>query len=88
MLQHLNVFLVVRGPKLNTVLEVSPHQCQVQGHNHFPTPAGHTICDTRQDAIGLLGCLGTLLAHVQMAVYQHSQVLFHQWNKGMRQLLQ
>ena len=25
-LQHLNVFLVVRGPKLNTVFEVQPHQ--------------------------------------------------------------
>ena len=30
-LQHLNVLLVVRGPKLNTVLEVQPHQCRVQG---------------------------------------------------------
>ncbi|KAK4814499.1 hypothetical protein QYF61_020861, partial [Mycteria americana] len=27
--QHLNVSLVVRGPKLNTVFEVRPHQCQV-----------------------------------------------------------
>jgi len=27
MLQNLNIFLVVRGPKLNTVLEVQPHQC-------------------------------------------------------------
>ncbi|KAK4826112.1 hypothetical protein QYF61_005250 [Mycteria americana] len=26
-LQHLNVSLVVRGPKLNTVFEVWPHQC-------------------------------------------------------------
>ncbi|KAK4824899.1 hypothetical protein QYF61_021414 [Mycteria americana] len=26
-LQHLNVSLVVRGPKLNTVFEVRPHQC-------------------------------------------------------------
>ncbi|KAK4806962.1 hypothetical protein QYF61_027329 [Mycteria americana] len=50
-LQHLNVLLVVRRPKLNTVLE---------GHNHFPSPAGHTISDTSQDAIGLLGHLGTL----------------------------
>ncbi|KAK4814367.1 LOW QUALITY PROTEIN: hypothetical protein QYF61_017780 [Mycteria americana] len=46
MLQHLNVSLVVRGPKLNTVFEVRPYQCQVQGHDHFPTPAGHTIFDT------------------------------------------
>ncbi|KAK4827433.1 hypothetical protein QYF61_017990, partial [Mycteria americana] len=72
-LQHLNVSLVVRGPKLNTVF-----QCQVQGHDHFPSPAGHDISDTSQDAIGLLGHLGTLLAHTQAAVNQHPQVLFHQ----------
>ncbi|KAK4819028.1 hypothetical protein QYF61_024182 [Mycteria americana] len=65
-LQHLNVSLVVRGPKLNTVFE---------GHNHFPSPAGHTISDTSQDAIGFLGHLGTLLAHIQPAVNQHPQVL-------------
>ncbi|KAK4819627.1 hypothetical protein QYF61_008847 [Mycteria americana] len=75
-LQHLNVSLVVRGPKLNTVFEVQPHQCRVQGHDHFPTPAGHTIPDTSQDVIGFLGHLGTLLAHVQLAVNQHPQVLF------------
>ncbi|KAK4826058.1 hypothetical protein QYF61_004173 [Mycteria americana] len=77
-LQHLNVSLVVRGPKLNTVFEVRPHQCRVQGHDHFRSPAGHTIFDTSQDAIGFLGRLGTLLAHIQPAVNQHPQVLFHQ----------
>ncbi|KAK4824684.1 hypothetical protein QYF61_017408 [Mycteria americana] len=75
-LQHLHVSLVVGGPKLNTVFEVRPHQCRVQGHNHFPTPAGHAIFDTSQDAIGFLGRLGTLLAHIQAAVNQHPQVLF------------
>ncbi|KAK4827428.1 hypothetical protein QYF61_017866 [Mycteria americana] len=78
MLQHLNVSLVVRGPKLNSVFEVWPHQCRVQGHDHFPTPAGHAIFDTSQDAIGFLGHLGTLLAHIQAAVNQHSQVLLCQ----------
>ncbi|KAK4810257.1 hypothetical protein QYF61_013072 [Mycteria americana] len=68
-LQHLNVSLVVGGSKLNTVFE---------GHDHFPSPAGHTIPDTSQDAIGLLGRLGTLLAHIQVAVNQHPQVLFCQ----------
>ncbi|KAK4827055.1 hypothetical protein QYF61_013696 [Mycteria americana] len=77
-LQHLNVSFVVRGPKLNTVFEVQPHQCRVQGHDHFPSPAGHTIADTSQDAISFLGHLGTLLAHVQPAVSQHPQVLFCQ----------
>ncbi|KAK4829125.1 hypothetical protein QYF61_002204 [Mycteria americana] len=75
-LQHLNVSLVVRGPKLNTAFKVRPHQCRVQGHNHFPSPAGHAIFDTSQDAIGFLGHLGTLLAHIQAAVDQHPQVLF------------
>ncbi|KAK4807213.1 hypothetical protein QYF61_024333 [Mycteria americana] len=78
MLQHLSVSLVVRGSKLNTVFEVQPHQCRVQGHDHFPSPAGHTIFDTSQDAIGFLGHLGTLLAHIQVAVNQHPQVLFCQ----------
>ncbi|GAB0195154.1 hypothetical protein GRJ2_001980700 [Grus japonensis] len=77
-LQHLNVLLVVRGPKLNTALEVWPHQCRVQGDDHCPSPAGHTIPDTSQDAGGLLGHLGTLLAHNQPPVDQHPQVLFCQ----------
>ncbi|KAK4824163.1 hypothetical protein QYF61_011290, partial [Mycteria americana] len=77
-LQYLNIPLVVGGPKLNTVFEVRPHQCRVQGHNHFPSPAGHAIFDTGQDAIGLLGRLGTLLAHIQPAVNQHPQVLLCQ----------
>ncbi|KAK4823264.1 hypothetical protein QYF61_000231 [Mycteria americana] len=77
-LQHFNVLLVVRGPKPNTVFEVQPHQCRVQGYDHFPSPAGHAIFDTSQDAIGLLGHLGTLLAHIQVAVNQHAQVLLCQ----------
>ncbi|KAK4822062.1 hypothetical protein QYF61_008871 [Mycteria americana] len=77
-LQHLNVSLVVGGPKLNTGFEVRPHQCRVQGDDHFPSPAGHAIFDTSQDAIGFLGRLGTLLAHIQAAVNQHPQVLLCQ----------
>jgi len=77
-LPHLNVLLVERDPTLNTVLEVQPHQCRVQGHDHLPTPAGRTVPDTSQDAVGLLGHLGTLLAHVQPAVDQHHKILFRQ----------
>ncbi|KAK4831521.1 hypothetical protein QYF61_018123 [Mycteria americana] len=77
-LQYLNVSLVVGGPTLNTAFEVRPHQCRVQGHDHFPSPAGHTISDTSQHAIGFLGHLGTLLAHIQATVNQHPQVLFRQ----------
>ncbi|KAJ7423037.1 hypothetical protein WISP_35360 [Willisornis vidua] len=39
-------------------------------------PAGHTILDTDQDAIGLLGHLGTLLVHAQLPVNPDPQVLF------------
>jgi len=66
----------VRGPKLNTVLEVQPHQCRVQGHDNLPTPAGHTVPDTSQDAVGLLGHVGTLLAHVQLDIDHHPKILF------------
>jgi len=47
---------------MNIAFEVWPHQGQVEGHNHLPAPAGHNIPDTRQNAIDLLGHLGTLLA--------------------------
>ncbi|KAK4815525.1 hypothetical protein QYF61_003217 [Mycteria americana] len=46
------------------------------GDDHFPSPAGHTISNTSQDAIGLLGHLGTLPAHIQLIVDQHPQLLF------------
>ncbi|KAK4827864.1 hypothetical protein QYF61_022014 [Mycteria americana] len=69
--RHLNDSLVVKGPKLNTVFNTAASP----GGNHFPSPAGHTIPDTSQDAIDLLGHLGTLLAHIQLAVNQHPQVL-------------
>ncbi|GAB0204040.1 hypothetical protein GRJ2_002869600 [Grus japonensis] len=36
------------------------------------------IPDTSQDAVGLLGHLGTLLAHIQPAIDQYLQVLFRQ----------
>ncbi|PKU46747.1 hypothetical protein llap_2943 [Limosa lapponica baueri] len=65
----------VWGPNLNTVFEMQPHQCKVQGDIHFLSPAGHTIPDASQDIIGLLGHLGTLLAQIQQAVDQHPQVL-------------
>ncbi|KAK4817510.1 hypothetical protein QYF61_017755 [Mycteria americana] len=64
-LQPLNVSLGVRGPTLNTAFAVWPHQCRAQGDDPFPSPAGHTIPDTSQDAVGLLGHLGTLLARIR-----------------------
>ena len=48
------------------------------GQDDFPSPAYHTVPDTSQDAIGLLGHLGTLLAHIQPTVHQYTKVPFHQ----------
>ncbi|XP_063207519.1 actin-related protein 2/3 complex subunit 3, partial [Chroicocephalus ridibundus] len=42
-LQHLNVFLVVRGPKLHTVFAAGPHRCRGQGGDRCPRPAGHSV---------------------------------------------
>ncbi|RMC22279.1 hypothetical protein DUI87_00590 [Hirundo rustica rustica] len=72
-LKHLNVLPKLRGPELDTALKVWSDQCRVQGKNELPAPAGHTIPDPGQDAIGPLGHLGTLLAHVD----QYSQIPFH-----------
>ncbi|KAF4792982.1 hypothetical protein TURU_115952 [Turdus rufiventris] len=64
-LQRLNVFVAVRGPKLEIRFEASSvlntGECPVLPC-HCPGPAGHTILDPNQAAIGLLGHL----AHVQL----------------------
>ena len=67
MLPGLSVFLVVKSLKQNTVLEVHLHQ----GSVHLHVPAGNTISDTSQEAIGHFGHQRTLLAHVQPAVNQY-----------------
>ncbi|PKU46836.1 hypothetical protein llap_2809 [Limosa lapponica baueri] len=54
-----------------------PHQGRVEGEDDLPRPAGHTLLDSPQDAIGLLGHKGTLLAHGHSVVHQDSQVFFH-----------
>jgi len=46
--------------------------------DYFPSPAYHTIPDTSQDPIGLLGHLGTLLANIQLTVRQYTKIPLHQ----------
>ncbi|RMC14734.1 hypothetical protein DUI87_06908 [Hirundo rustica rustica] len=53
-LKHLNVLPKLRGPELDTILKVWPHQCRVQGKNDLPAPAGHTIPDPGQVPLALL----------------------------------
>ncbi|KAK4832219.1 LOW QUALITY PROTEIN: hypothetical protein QYF61_021066 [Mycteria americana] len=67
-------FLLVRGPKLNTGFQVRPHP----GTTTSLVLLATLFPDTSQDAVGHLGYLGTLLAHVQPVVNQGSQVLFYQ----------
>lgn len=43
--------------------------------DHFLGPAGYTLANTAQDALGLLCCKGTLPTHVQL-VQQNTQDLF------------
>ena len=69
-LQGLNVFLVMRGPKLNTIFEVQPHQNGVQGQS-----PSCSCWYTSQDTVVLLGHPGTLLSHVQPSINQHLQIL-------------
>ncbi|KAK4823855.1 LOW QUALITY PROTEIN: hypothetical protein QYF61_007503 [Mycteria americana] len=68
----------LRCPSLDTLqhLNVSLVDSSAEYRGTIPTPAGHAIFDTSQDAIGFLGHLGTLLAHIQPALDQHLQVLF------------
>ncbi|KAJ7409142.1 hypothetical protein WISP_116381 [Willisornis vidua] len=57
----------------------TPPSSTTQWVNHFPGPAGHTLADSGQDAISLLGHQGTLLAHVELAVNQRTQI-YHSQN--------
>jgi len=54
-----------------------PHQGRVDGKDHLPRPACHTLYNAPQDPIGLFGHRGTLLAHGQPVVHQDPQVLLH-----------
>lgn len=74
-LQCLNVFLLERGSKLNTVLEMQTGLTSEYKGTITSLVLLATLADTNQDATGL-DHLGTLLAHVQPAVKQQPQVLF------------
>ena len=39
-------------------------------HNHLSLPDGHPFFNAAQNKVGLLGCKRTLLAHVQLLIYQ------------------
>ena len=76
MLQQVHVSPVVSTSHLDTVLQVRPHQRRVEGQDHLPQPAGHASFEAVHDTVGFLGCKGTMLADVQPAIHQYSQVFF------------
>ncbi|KAK4822326.1 hypothetical protein QYF61_013025 [Mycteria americana] len=65
----------IEGPNTEHSIRGVASPVPSTGAHHCFSPAGHSIPDTSQDTIGLLGHLGTLLAHIQLAVNQHPQVL-------------
>ena len=68
--QRVNIFFCSERPK-------TEHSIQsVVSLRLSPAPSSNTISDTSQDTIGLLGQLGTLLAHVQPSTDQYFQVHF------------
>ena len=65
------------GSQVWTLLQMGPHRGRIEGENHLPLPAGCHSFDAAQDTVGLSCCKRKLLAHVQLFVYQYSQVLLH-----------
>jgi len=51
------------------------HQTGAEGQNPLPRPAGHAAFDAAQDTVGLLGCEGALVGHVELLINQLPQVL-------------
>ena len=74
--KQVHVSPVLRTPHLDAVLQVRPHQHRAEGEDHLHQPVAHASFDAAQDTVGFLGCEGTLLAHVQLAIHQNPQVFF------------
>lgn len=55
---------------------MSSHQHRAERQDHLPQTAGYTSSDATQYMIGFLHCEGTLLAYVQLAINQYTQLFF------------
>ena len=66
LLQHVQVFPVLRAPELSAGLQVGSHQSRAEGQNHLPQPAG-TSFNAAHHTVGFLGCERTLSVHVQIS---------------------
>ena len=75
-LQQVHLSPVLRTPHEDAVLQMRSHQCRIERQDHLPQPACHASFDIAQDTVGFVGCEGTLLAHVHLAIHQYPRVLF------------
>ena len=69
------VLYVLCCPGVHPLLQVRLQQCRAERVNPFPHTAGNVNLNAPQRTVGLPGCLGTLLTHVQFAVDQNPQSL-------------
>lgn len=75
-LHFVNVLLLLGVQVLKAVDVLWSNKFWVDGDNHFPQHTGYSSANTTQDTASVFSCQGTLLAHVQLTVYQHTQVIF------------
>lgn len=54
-----------------------PHEEIIERDNHLSHPVHLLSFDAAQDTVCLPGCKSTLLAHIQLFVYQNTQILLH-----------
>lgn len=66
------VFLIVRNPKLYTLLEGRLHQCWAQWDSHFFQPVSYPAFNTFQNKVGHFGHQCMLLNHTDLTIYQNS----------------
>ena len=74
-LQQVRVSPVLRTPPRDAVLQGRSHQCRVGGQDHLPRPTGCPFFDAAKGMADFLGCEGTLLARVQLAIHQYPEIL-------------
>jgi len=68
------LLLVLGTPGLHAVLQMGPYEGRAEGDHPLTLPAAHSSFGVAQDAVGLLGCQLTLMAHVQLFVQQDRQI--------------
>ena len=55
---------------------MGPPQCSAEWDNHLPRPASDAVLRAPQDTVGPLGCQGTLLTPLQLAIHPNPQISF------------